>query len=318
MPRISTWLRDTAGMRTMSDDLIFNNTGTPENKFTMPTNQPEQGKELPMKDWNTRLKKLPSYGWTKDGMKQKPASVPMEDRFVMRQQVLNLVSQLQQQLSSLQSELLEEKRCKESAMEYVETQKKEMQSLSDSLAVALDLLKDCNDDGRGTLTLADRPMLIKKINFYRSETDKVREYIFANNIGEPNQKLWDAILDRIKYLESENSKLISANELAAEEITRLENEVERLKEIIAIASEQVNFKQFNNTLTEVKNYFGEHDKTTQEHRLYADVLKLKKALTEIVEIKSKATSTQDLFPVLQAINKAEQALKENELKELKK
>lgn len=33
MPRISTWLRDTAGMPTMADDLINKNTATPERKF---------------------------------------------------------------------------------------------------------------------------------------------------------------------------------------------------------------------------------------------------------------------------------------------
>lgn len=35
---------------------------------------------------------------------------------------------------------------------------------------------------------------------------------------------------------------------------------------------------------------------------------LEEALREIIELKSKATSTQELFPVLQAINKSEKLL----------
>ena len=47
-----------------------------------------------------------------------------------------------------------------------------------------------------------------KVNFYRETTDKVRELVFSrNDIGEPCQPLYDAIVDKINSLEKENEFL---------------------------------------------------------------------------------------------------------------
>ena len=57
----------------------------------------------------------------------------------------------------------------------------------------------------------------KKVEFYREQTDKVRELIFSrNDIGEPCQPLYDAIFDKITALQSQ--------------CTEKDQEIERLKE----------------------------------------------------------------------------------------
>lgn len=39
------------------------------------------------------IKNLPFYGWKKDGMKENPDDVPMDDVFILREDVLKVISQ---------------------------------------------------------------------------------------------------------------------------------------------------------------------------------------------------------------------------------
>jgi hypothetical protein len=55
---------------------------------------------------------------------------------------------------------------------------------------------------------AELDLYKKKVEFYRETTDKVREFIFGrNDIGEPNQPLFDAILDKFKEQDAEIERL---------------------------------------------------------------------------------------------------------------
>lgn len=74
-----------------------------------------------------------------------------------------------------------------------------------------------------------------KVEFYRRETSKLRDYLEEHKIGKPSQKLFDALYEHIAELEAENEKNIKwANDaetraIAAEErIVELEAENKRL------------------------------------------------------------------------------------------
>jgi hypothetical protein len=43
-------------------------------------------------------------------------------------------------------------------------------------------------------------LLNSKLEFYRQETDKLRKYIFENNIGEPCQSIFQAAIEEIERL----------------------------------------------------------------------------------------------------------------------
>lgn len=53
-------------------------------------------------------------------------------------------------------------------------------------------------------TVSPEPLkdLQAKVDFYRTETAKLREYVEEKKIGLPNQKLFDALYDYIKELEA--------------------------------------------------------------------------------------------------------------------
>lgn len=48
------------------------------------------------------------------------------------------------------------------------------------------------------LILSDKSMLIKKVMFYREQTEKLRNYIHENKIGNPYQGFFDAILEHLE------------------------------------------------------------------------------------------------------------------------
>lgn len=48
----------------------------------------------------------------------------------------------------------------------------------------------------------------KKLEFYRYETSKLREYLEVNRVGKPNQKLFDALYDHVSQ-QSETIKLLA-------------------------------------------------------------------------------------------------------------
>jgi hypothetical protein len=52
--------------------------------------------------------------------------------------------------------------------------------------------------------------LYGKVEFYRAETQKLREYCETNKIGKPNQKLFDALYDHVSSVQQENHKLLNA------------------------------------------------------------------------------------------------------------
>ena len=47
--------------------------------------------QSPVTGYREQIMKLDYYGWTRFGMKENPKDVPMEDVFVLRQDVLNLI-----------------------------------------------------------------------------------------------------------------------------------------------------------------------------------------------------------------------------------
>lgn len=47
-----------------------------------------------------------------------------------------------------------------------------------------------------------------KVEFYRRETSKLRDYLEEHKIGKPSQKLFDALYEHIAELEAENKRLI--------------------------------------------------------------------------------------------------------------
>lgn len=76
-----------------------------------------------------------------------------------------------------------------------------------------------------------------KVEFYRRETSKLRDYLEEHKIGKPSQKLFDALYEHIAELEAENEKNIKwANDAetravaADERIAELEAENKRLRE----------------------------------------------------------------------------------------
>lgn len=64
----------------------------------------------------------------------------------------------------------------------------------------------------------DFDLLKRKLDFYREQTDKVRELIFSrNDIGEPCQPLYDAIVDKITLQEKEIDRLKIQSSTSEEE-----------------------------------------------------------------------------------------------------
>lgn len=55
-----------------------------------------------------------------------------------------------------------------------------------------------------------------KVEFYRKEMDKLREYLNANNIGRPNEKILDAVFNELKRLrDKEEERRYTRTELFA-------------------------------------------------------------------------------------------------------
>jgi len=68
--------------------------------------------------------------------------------------------------------------------------------------VMWDEMRQLATDGREELE-KELALYKTKVEFYREQTDKVRELIFSrNDIGEPCQPLYDAIFDKITSLQS--------------------------------------------------------------------------------------------------------------------
>jgi hypothetical protein len=54
----------------------------------------------------------------------------------------------------------------------------------------------------------EKSLVEKKLEFYREQTDKIRQLVFdSKEIGEPCQPIYDAVVDRIKLLESQIQEL---------------------------------------------------------------------------------------------------------------
>ncbi len=67
--------------------------------------------------------------------------------------------------------------------------------------VAIPIEQSKEDELTVDLILADKSMLIKKVMFYREQTDKLRKYITDNKIGKPSQGFFDAILEHLQSVE---------------------------------------------------------------------------------------------------------------------
>lgn len=65
-----------------------------------------------------------------------------------------------------------------------------------------------------------------KIDFYRNETSKLRDYLEVNRIGKPTQGLFDALYDHVNDLQQEITRL-------RDRIAELEKDKDRLKLIIS-------------------------------------------------------------------------------------
>jgi FtsZ-binding cell division protein ZapB len=57
-----------------------------------------------------------------------------------------------------------------------------------------------------------------KLDFYREQTSKIREYVFnSKDIGEPNQNLFEAVTDKIDQLQAKVKELEEENNLLEED-----------------------------------------------------------------------------------------------------
>lgn len=83
-----------------------------------------------------------------------------------------------------------------------------------------------------------------KVDFYREQTDQCRKYVFEHKeIGEPNQPLWDAILDYIKEIDWDRQQFVTTNGNQQSEIEQLR---EQLKESEAEVKNLMNFIKHQN------------------------------------------------------------------------
>ena len=86
--------------------------------------------------------------------------------------------------------------------------------------------------------------LLAKVNFYREATDKVREYVSANNdIGLPCQPLFDCITDHIERLQKENEGWKQTNLNVVELVTNLQAKNKELEKAICLLTEVVDEQQ---------------------------------------------------------------------------
>lgn len=81
---------------------------------------------------------------------------------------------------------------------------------TDHVEPLLSTVKRLQEDNEQLKTDADKysePYYEAKLSFYRLETFKLRTYLQVNQIGKPNQKLFDALYDHLLRLQEDNEQL---------------------------------------------------------------------------------------------------------------
>lgn len=87
------------------------------------------------------------------------------------------------------------------------------------------------------LEQSENDQLKRKLEFYRNETAKIRDYVFddSNKCGYPNQSIFEAITDKIDSLKAENDKLKSVEQsekkeewVSVEKYNQLKDQFEKI------------------------------------------------------------------------------------------